>query len=127
MRMPGPKRARRRIHLPGWAPPGGTRPLELQRLDDRTIELYTPRSWVVTALDHISARFRAGTRITLPAFRVEVREVDANGAPTRARFTFDRSLDDPGLSFWLWKRSHLTRYTLPPTGTQLQLPASSTL
>jgi hypothetical protein len=43
------------------------------------------------------------------------------------RFTFDRSLDDPGLSFWLWKGRELARWTPPPTGSLVQLPPASVL
>jgi hypothetical protein len=111
---------------PAFALYAGTQPLELDRLDDRTLELHVARSWFATAFDRLGTPFRAGTRITLPAFRVDVREVDATGAPTRARFTFERSLDDGALTFWLWKASKLTRWTPPPAGTHLSLPASST-
>jgi hypothetical protein len=112
---------------PAFALYAGMQPLKLQRLDDRTLELHAARSWSVTALDRIGAPFRAGTRITLPAFSVEVSEVDAAGVPTRARFTFDRSLDDPGLTFWLWKGSKLSHWTPPLAGSHLELPAASTL
>jgi hypothetical protein len=110
---------------PTFALYAGMQPLELKRVDDRTLELHAARSWFATAFDRIGAPLRAGTRIALPAFTVDVSEADATGAPTRVRFTFDRSLNHPGLSFWLWKRSQLTRWSPPPAGSQLRLPAAS--
>jgi hypothetical protein len=38
-------------------------------------------------------------RIALTRLTAELREVNAEDAPTRVRFAFDRSLDDPNLTF----------------------------
>jgi len=70
--------------------------------------------------------YRAGDRIELAHLNVEVREVNASGAPTRARFTFDRPLDDAGLTFRYSDRSKVATWTLPPIGSRLQLPAATT-
>lgn len=80
--------------------------LEIQRVDDRSLELHAPRSWFATPFDRIGAPFRRGARIALASLTVELREVDAAGAPMRARFTFDRSLDDPGLTFGTGKEGN---------------------
>jgi hypothetical protein len=100
--------------------------LELQRVDERTLELHAARSWSATAFDRIGPPMRVGTRVVLPAFTVEVREVDASGAPTRARFTFERALEDPALSFWLWERSKVVRWKPLAIGRRAELPKSST-
>jgi hypothetical protein len=107
----------------------GTQSLAVERRDARTLELYAARSWVTTPFERIRnvARypFRAGDWIELAHLAVEVREVDVSGTPTRARFTFDRPLDDPGLTFRYWNRSEVATWTPPPVGTRLQLPAAS--
>jgi hypothetical protein len=103
----------------------GTQALELERVNDRSLELHAPRSWFTTPFERMGASFRAGDRIALAPLTVELREVDEMGAPKRARFTFDRSLDDPGLTFWLWKGRELARWTPPAAGGRVQLPAAS--
>ncbi|NTU50858.1 MAG: hypothetical protein HGA94_00240, partial [Candidatus Aminicenantes bacterium] len=40
------------------------------------------------------------------------------GAPTRARFTFDPPLEDPGLTFHCWNKAELAAWTPPPVGAR---------
>jgi hypothetical protein len=103
----------------------GTQALEVERVNHRSLELHAPRSWFTTPFERMGASFRAGARIALAPLTVELREVDVDGAPKRARFTFDRSLDDPSLTFWLWTGRELARWTPPPAGSSAQLPAAS--
>jgi hypothetical protein len=106
----------------------GTQSLEVERHDDRTLELHVAHSWCATPFECFRNLtrwpFRAGERIALAHLTVEVREVDARGAPTRARFTFDRTLDDPGLAFHYWNKSDFASWTPPPVGSRLQLTAA---
>ncbi|HKP60945.1 MAG TPA: hypothetical protein VJV78_29650 [Polyangiales bacterium] len=139
------------LNPPGWAVPwlqitlreshgevcppiyalyAGSQPLEVERVDDRSLELRVARSWFVTPFEnHIRnvarAPFRAGDRIALAHGTVEVREVNEAGAPTRARFTFDRSLDDPALAFHCWEGKKVALWTPPPVGGRAQLPAAA--
>jgi hypothetical protein len=121
--------ARDEVGPPVFALYAGSQSLDIQRVDDRSLELHAARSWISAPFERIRdvsrAPFRAGDRIALAYLTVEVREVDAAGAPTRARFAFDRSLDDPGLTFRSWEGSKLALWTPPPTGGRVQLAAAS--
>ena len=107
----------------------GSQSLEVERLDVRTLELHAARSWFATPFDGFRdlARwpFRVGERIALAHLTVEVREVDGRGAPTRARFTFDRPLENPELMFRYWNSSDFVTWKLPPVGSRLQLSAAT--
>ena len=107
---------------------GGQR-VEVQRVNDHTLELHLARGWFSTPFEaHVRnvsrSPFRVGDRIALGHLDVEVREVDATGAPKRASFKFERPLDDPELSFWYWDASKLAPWTPPTVGTKVQLPAA---
>jgi hypothetical protein len=120
--------ARGEIGPPVFALYAGRQSLDIQRVDDRSLELHAPRSWFAAPFNRVRdlslAPFRAGDRIPLAHLTVEVREVDEDGAPTRTRFTFDRSLDDPSLAFRYWEGSKLALWTPPPDGGRVQLPRS---
>jgi hypothetical protein len=107
----------------------GTQALEVARYADRGLELYAARGWITTPLERIRdlqrAPFRAGDQIALTHLTVDVREVNAEGAPTRVRFTFDRSLDDPNLTFQRWAGREIARWCPPPIGGRVQLAAAS--
>ena len=118
----------------GIAPPVytlyvGTQSLLAERYADNGLELYAPRSWVDSPFERIRdferSPFRSGDRIVLKHLSVEVREVDSANVPTRVRFTFDRSLDDPGLAFRCWAGQELSVWRPPALGARLQLPAVS--
>ena len=107
----------------------GSQSLEVTRPDDRSLELHAPRSWFASQFDGFRDLtrwpFRTGQRIELAPFNVEVLEVDSRGAPTRARFTFDRPLEHPELSFLRWSRTAISPWTPPPVGARLQLEAAA--
>ena len=46
------------------------------------------------------------------------------GAPTRVRFRFERSLEDPGLAFRYWQGTKVALWTPPKVGGQSQLAAA---
>jgi hypothetical protein len=103
----------------------GTQSLEVERYADRGLELYAARSWFTTPFERIRrAPLRPGDQIALKHLTVEVREVDAEGAPTRVRFTFDRSLDDPNLTFRCWAGKEVVFWSPPPVGGRVQLTAA---
>lgn len=115
---------------PVFALYAGGQSLAVARPEARSLELHAARGWFTTPFERIRdvsrAPFQVGERIELAHLTVEVREVDSAGTPTRARFTFDRSLDDPGLTFRCWDGSEILPWTPPPIGSRLQLPAAST-
>ena len=65
--------------------------------------------------------FKAGEKIELADMTAEVISVNPNGQPTKVRFEFDISLDDPTLCWqqWNWKKSGFGSYStfeIPPIG-----------
>jgi hypothetical protein len=65
--------------------------------------------------------FKAGEKIELSDMSAEVISVDADSQPTKVRFDFDVSLDDPALRWqqWNWKKSGFGSYStfkIPPIG-----------
>lgn len=108
----------------------GSQPLEVQRIDDRSLELHIARSWMVTPFEeHVRnvsrVPFHAGDKLNLAHCTVEVREVNQAGAPTRVRFTFDRSLDAPEFTFRRWEGSKVEAWTPPRGADPVQLPAAA--
>ncbi|MET0384624.1 MAG: hypothetical protein ABW321_01635 [Polyangiales bacterium] len=107
----------------------GAQTLEVTRLDVRTLELYVARGWFATPFDGFRDLkrwpFHVGDLFALRYLTVEVREIDARGAPTRARFTFDRALGDPSLAFRYWDGSDFTRWTPPAVGSPVRLSAGT--
>jgi hypothetical protein len=106
----------------------GTQSLEVERYADRGLELHAEHSWLTEPFQSIRdlrrAPFRTGDQIALKHLRVEVRAVNAEGAPTRVRFTFDRSLDDPSLAFRCWAGPEIALWSPPPIGGRVQLTAA---
>ena len=64
---------------------------------------------------------RKGERLELPGLRVEVLEA-LDDDPSRLRFEFDRSLDDPSLFFVFGSDQGLRRRELPRIGETQRLP-----
>jgi hypothetical protein len=46
-----------------------------------------------------------------------------HGLPTRLAITYQRRLDDPKLTFLVWRDRHLARLALPAIGESVELPA----
>jgi hypothetical protein len=53
------------------------------------------------------------------------KESDPRGAPTRARFHFDRELEHPTLSFLHWSKKAISAWTPPPVAASVQLEAAA--
>jgi hypothetical protein len=66
----------------------------------------------------------AGTTVQLEGYRVEVVEARPNAGPTRARFTFDKPLEDPGLAFYRWGERSFVPFAVPPNGEPVVLPGA---
>jgi hypothetical protein len=65
--------------------------------------------------------FKPGEKIELTDMSAEVISGDANGQPTKVRFDFDVTLDNPALRWqqWNWKKSGFGSYStfkIPPIG-----------
>jgi hypothetical protein len=125
------RRFRNEIAPPAFALYAGSQPLEIQRVDDRSLELHVAHSWFAAPFERLRdtdrAPFHPGDHIDLPSFEVEVREVDATGVPTRARFTFQHALEDPALAFRYWQGAKIMTWTPPPIGGRVQLTPTGSL
>jgi len=67
---------------------------------------------------------QAGYRIELPRMCVNVLEVDDNGLPTAAMFTFEVSLEDPSLRWlmWDWDNNRYIPFDVPAIGKDVYVP-----
>jgi hypothetical protein len=95
----------------------------VRRVDERTLEITLLGGTLLDeALEYLfrarSSPLRAGDVTPLGAFSVRVLEEDA-GRPTRFSVLFDRSLEDPSLSFVIWKRGGLRAFALPQAGQEV--------
>jgi hypothetical protein len=79
----------------------GTADVRVERPDRTTLVLLAPRGMLgETGRLLRSAPFHVGERVQTPRFTVEVLETSPDVGPTRLRYAFDGSLDDPSLA-WL--------------------------
>jgi hypothetical protein len=58
------------------------------------------------------------------SLRLAVLEVNAKGAPTRARFIFRTALEGSGFDFRYWEGATIKTWPLPAVGGNLQLSAA---
>lgn len=101
----------------------------LTRLDRHTLELEIPGGMLRSHVEQMFRRAdrlpRTGETITLDEVTAEVRDVDAEGAPTRVRFGFTVPLDDPSWAFLLATPAGFVRYPLGPSGVAVDLPPAA--
>jgi hypothetical protein len=118
----------------GWSVPATWRPLALggdfamiaTRPADDTLDLFVVQgAWMHTAGELFFRRedqpLRAGDVLEYPSLRVQILG-DDDGHPTRVRFRFDRSLDDPSLVFVIATKQGLRRWTAPARGQRNVVP-----
>jgi hypothetical protein len=104
----------------------GPMPLELTRPSERVLELNVITSdvrgsAVPSLYRDAGSPVRKGELRQLPGLSVEVLDVlDDN--PARMRFSFDRSIDDPGLWFVIASDHGLRHSKLPAVGETVRLP-----
>ena len=96
---------------------GGDHPLWVFRPSDRVLELVAIRgAWMRTDGELFFRRadqqLLAGSHFSYPGFEVEVVN-DEGGDPTRVRFTFPHSLDDPRYLVLISTREGLMKWELP--------------
>jgi hypothetical protein len=99
----------------------------LERPDDRTLAMTISAGLLHDPLGPVfrspALRFRPGDRVTVEGMEVEIAEVLPDGRPTRLLFHFDRSLDDPSLTWIRWTRGRFERWTPIAVGATVELPA----
>jgi hypothetical protein len=104
----------------------GALPIDLLRIDDRTLELRILTINVAgTAVPSLyrgsDTPIAAGDHVDMPGLRVDVLNSMFDN-PTRVRFRFDRSVDDPSLWFVYPTEAGLRRQSMPAIGTQMRFP-----
>lgn len=112
-----------------WLLSGAMLPHDVYRVADDAIELRALAGGIGhNAMEQLyrDARlpFEVGQRVQLRGMRAEVLAV-RDGAATRVRFTFDRSVDDPGYVFLEAGQEGLTRLPMPAIGERLRLARAS--
>jgi hypothetical protein len=73
---------------------------------------------------HPHLRMPAGTTVQLEGCQIEVLADLPEAGPTRARFTFDKSLDDPALVLYRWQERRFVPFTPPRVGEAVVLQGS---
>lgn len=97
----------------------GMFPLEITRVDDRTLEMACAGGFIQSPYDQMfrgpSRPMHVGDRIAVKGMTAEVLEVDG-WQPSRARFTFPVPLEDASLLFLQWKDGRFAPYQPPAIG-----------
>lgn len=101
--------------------------LEVQRPDARTLDLRFVGGLMREPLLELyrsgSDPPPVGTRIELEGLTIEVTGLTEDRHIERARYHFDRSLDDPGLQLARWDGTRFAPYTPPDVGARDHLAA----
>ncbi len=66
--------------------------------------------------------FSVGEQVKLDGLTITILKVDPEGRPFKARYQFDRSLEDPDLVLLLATRRGMLRYPMGPVGAPLPIP-----
>jgi hypothetical protein len=103
------------------------RPLKAVRVSDDTLELSVPGFSMFE--DPTSQLFRsptlpfhAGDTQKVPGLEIRVEEV-SGWAPSRVRYRFDSSLDDPKRVFLILEAGRIRKVVMPPVGSEFVVPA----
>ena len=101
-------------------------PVEVQRIDDKTITVRPRGGYLVTVLDRLfrddKQGFSVGERIELTGMTVEVTELMDNGRPAEAAFTFSVGLEDTSLRWLQYKNGRYETFSPPAVGRSIEIP-----
>ncbi len=100
----------------------GRDPLEVTRVDARTLELHSEAGWAAEQIDRFARDWRegfaVGDEVELDRARVEIVELGDDGRPRRIPVRFERDLDeleifafDPTLARWQPKLGERASFT----------------
>jgi hypothetical protein len=103
--------------------------VRVRRVDDRTLELDMPNSgWLASPLASIMREPRKvipeGSDVVAGPMVATVLDNGAFG-PTRVRFRFDRSLDDPSMKFFITRSTGFEAFAMPRVGDQAGVPPAA--
>jgi hypothetical protein len=101
-------------------------PVEVQRIDDKTITVRPRGGYLVTMFDRLfrddQDPFSVGEKIELTGMTVEVTELTGNGRPAEAAFTFGVGLEDASLRWLQYKKGRYVPFSPPAGGRSVELP-----
>jgi hypothetical protein len=101
-------------------------PVEVHRIDDRTITVRPRGGYLVTVIDRLfrddQDPFSVGEKIELTGMTVEVTELTGNGRPAEAAFTFSVDLEDTSLRWLQYKKGKYVPFSPPAVGQSVELP-----
>ena len=101
-------------------------PVEVHRIDDRTITVRPRGGYLVTVIDRLfrddQDSFSVGEKIELTGMTVEVTELTDNGRPAEAAFTFSVDLEDDSLRWLQYEKGRYVPFSPPEIGQSMELP-----
>ena len=107
----------------------GSQKTRVERTGPRTLEVTFEGGLISTPEVglHRDPRFKLapGSQVTLEGFQVEVLHSTEEKGPDRARFTFDKPLEDPSLVFYRWGERRYVRFVPPKLGEVVELPGAA--
>lgn len=109
-----------------WLSAGDT-PVEVERVSESALILRPEDGFLKASWSQIFRRpqthpMRVGDRVRLEGMEAEVLAANEEGRPLAVRFTFDRPLEDPSLTWLTWVKGRYVPYTLPEIGASNQTP-----
>ena len=125
--------------LPAWASEGKPlpahmrilassqfRPVEVHRIDERTITVRPRDGYLVTIFDKLfrddQNLLSVGDKIELTGMMVEVTELTEGGLPAEAAFTFSVGLEDDSLRWLRYEKGRYVPFHPPAIGQSVELP-----
>ncbi len=105
----------------------GPVPLRITREDERTLLIDYVSGIMPTPLTELyrnaNLPMHRGERVVLSGLTIAILELTPDGRASRARFSFERSLDDPALRWFTWRERGYVAFRPPAVGQSVELPA----
>lgn len=102
--------------------------VEVTRLDANTFELYSSPGYLLEAFASFwrgpSVPLRLNETIVVREYSVTIKRLTPDRRPSRLRFQFARSLDDPTLYFVYWTGQQLAPFRFGPVGQRRVIRAA---
>jgi hypothetical protein len=103
----------------------GTHPNQLERTGTNTLELFAPdgvyRNGTDLLFRSLTRPMHVGDRAERGGVDVEVLACNAQGVPTRARFTFERPLEDASFRWMKWEHDRFVPFRVPAVGERVAI------
>ena len=111
-----------------WWLSATNRPVEVERIDERTIVLrpdggFLRRPWAQIFRRPETHPMRAGHRVQLDGMQATVISATEVGRPLEVEFRFDEVLEDPSLNWLTWAHGRYVPFVLPQPGATVRTTA----